>query len=115
MVTALCAASTTEVRIMLLTDAALKNMNITQSNIYPVSQARNMFSRLIDQIGTTKALYVTKKGKIRAALIDIDYLQKMQKDLQELYKKTYIDKDLLSYTREFTDAEIKEWAVEDKL
>ena len=78
MVTALCAASTTEVRIMLLTDAALKNMNITQSNIYPVSQARNMFSRLIDQIGTTKALYVTKKGKIRAALIDIDYLQKMQ-------------------------------------
>ncbi|MBI4009549.1 type II toxin-antitoxin system Phd/YefM family antitoxin [Candidatus Roizmanbacteria bacterium] len=90
-------------------------MNITQSNIYPVSQARNMFSRLVDEVKKSKAFFVTKKGKIKAALVDIEYLQKMQKDLETLYKKTFIDKNLLPYTREFTDEEIKEWQEGDKL
>jgi len=90
-------------------------MNINQANIYPVSQARNLFTKLVDDVKKAKAFFVTKKGKVKAALVDIDYLQKMQKDLSILYKKTFIDKNLLPYTREFSDEEIKEWQDEDKL
>lgn len=90
-------------------------MNINQANIYPVSEARSKFSGLIDDLKRAKAFFVTKKGKVKAALVDINYLQKMQKDLSNLYKKTFIDKNLLPYTREFSDEEIKEWQEEDKL
>lgn len=90
-------------------------MDINQDNIYPVSQARSKFSKLIDKVGKNKIILVTKKGKIKAALVDFSYLQKIKKDLEALYKKTFIDKKFLPFSRSFTDQEIKEWLKEDTL
>ena len=93
----------------------LNIMDINQDNIYPVSQARSKFSKLIDQVGKSKIILVTKKGKVKVALIDFGYLQKIKKDLESIYKKTFIDRKLLPFSRNFTDQEIKEWSKEDVL
>ncbi len=90
-------------------------MNLNQANVYPVSQARTIFGRLVDETSKTKTVFLTKKGKIKAALVDFEYLQEMQRDLASLYKKTFIDKHLTPYTRIFSDEEIKEWLEEDRL
>jgi len=86
-----------------------------QNPVYPVSEARSKFGVLVDRVSIDKTILVTKQGKIKAALVDYDYLKKMQRDLASLYQKTYIDKKLVPYTREFSDKEIKEWIEEDKL
>lgn len=93
----------------------MNNSLINQSKVYPVSEAREVFGTLIDRVRKDKTILVTKQGKIKAALVDFEYLKQMQKDLASLYKKTYIDKKLLSYTRIFSDKEIKEWLIEDAL
>lgn len=93
----------------------MNNTILNQSIVYPVSQAREVFGALVDQVEKDKTILVTKQGRIKAALVDFKYFQQMQKDLEVLYKKTYINKKLLPYTRTFSDKEIQEWLEEDKL
>lgn len=90
-------------------------MDINQNNVYPISQARSNLSKLIDKVSKSKVIFVTKKGKVKVALVDFMYLQKIKKDLESIYKKTFIDTKLFPYTRVFSDKEIKEWLEEDKL
>lgn len=86
-----------------------------QNPVYPVSEAREKFSKLIDRINKNKTILVTKQGRIKAALVDFEYLKQMQNDLSSLYKKTYIDKKLMPKTRIFSNSEIREWLKEDAL
>ena len=90
-------------------------MNIQNTNIIPVSQARAKLGDLLDQTKNDQYFLLTRGGKVKAALVDIDYLEKLQKDLNRLYGKTYIDPKLLPLTREFSDEDIKQWLKEDRL
>lgn len=89
-------------------------MNVN-SRIIPVSEARAKLSTLLDQTKNDQYFLLTRGGKVKAALVDINYLEKLQKDLKKLYGKTYIDPKLLPLTREFSDEEIDSWLKEDQL
>ena len=91
------------------------NNLIVQSEVYPISQARGIFGALIDKLKEDKTILFSKKGKIKAALVDFDYLKKIQADINRLYQRTYIDKKLIPSTRIFTQKEVSEWLEEDKL
>lgn len=90
-------------------------MNVAPQNIIPVSEARAKLGELTDQVSGQDYVVLTKGGNPKAALVDIQYLNKLQRDLSKFYSKTYIDPQLLPFTREFTDAEIEEWQKEDAL
>lgn len=90
-------------------------MNIGTSPIIPITQARSRLGYLADQVSQDRYIILTKGGNAKVALVDIAYLTKLQNDLNKLYQKTYIDPDLLPYTREFSDAEIDQWRAEDEL
>ena len=90
-------------------------MNIQNSKIIPVSEARAKLGNLLDQTKNDQYFLLTRGGKVKAALVDIDYLEKLQTDLNGLYGKTYIDPKLLPLTREFSDEEIAQWLKDDQL
>ncbi len=90
-------------------------MNIQNSRIIPVSEARAKLGNLLDQAKNDQYFLLTRGGKVKAALVDIDYLEKLQKDLNGLYGKTYIDPKLLPLTRKFSDEEIAQWLKDDQL
>lgn len=82
-------------------------------NILPITEAREKIGKLADKVSGEDYIVLTKSGKPKAALVDINYLDKLQKEVKKIYQKTYIDPKLLKYTREFTDEEIEEWLKED--
>ena len=90
-------------------------MNVSPQNIIPISEARTKLGELTDQVSGQDYVVLTKGGNPKAALVDIQYLNRLQRELKRLYRKTYIDPTLLTFTREFTDAEIEEWQKEDSL
>jgi len=90
-------------------------MNIQNSKIIPVSEARAKLGNLLDQAKNDQYFLLTRGGKVRAALVDINYLEKLQEDLSGLYGKTYIDAKLLPLTRKFSDREIRQWLKDDRL
>lgn len=90
-------------------------MNIQNSKIIPVSEARAKLGNLLDQTKKDEYFLLTRGGKVEAALVDIDYLEKLQADLNGLYGKTYIDPKLLPLTRKFSDEEIAKWLKDDQL
>lgn len=90
-------------------------MNIQNSKIIPVSEARAKLGNLLDQAKQNQYFLLTRGGKVRAALVDIDYLEKLQEDLKGLYGKTYINPQLLPLTRKFSDEEIAQWLKDDQL
>ncbi len=45
--------------------------------------------------------------------MNLSPLTKLKQQIPKLYKKTYIDPNLLPFTREFSDKEILEWEKED--
>ena len=90
-------------------------MNIQNSKIIPVSEARAKLSNLLDQTKNNQYFLLTRGGKVKAALVDINYLEKLQKDLSRLYGRTYIDLKLLPLTRKFSDEEIAQWLKDDQL
>lgn len=90
-------------------------MNINASSIVPITQARSSLGNLAEQVSQDQYIILTKGGVAKAALVDIAYLTKLQNDLKKLYQKTYINPDLLPFTREFSDDEIEEWQREDQL
>lgn len=90
-------------------------MNGTAANIIPLTKARAKLGNLANQIKDDDYIILTKGGSPRAALVDIDYLNKLQKAVKNIYQKTYIDPKLLPFTREFSDEEIEQWQKEDAL
>ena len=90
-------------------------MNPLLSNIIPVTRARAKLGDLAEKVSGEKYVILTKGGKPEAALVDIEYLARLEEDVARIYRKTFIDPRLLPLTREFTDKEITEWEEEDRL
>lgn len=85
------------------------------SNIVPITQARSNLSSLTKKVKGEEYIVLTKGGSPKAALVDIDYLQKLESEVKKIYGKTFIDPSLLPLTRDFTNREIKKWDAVDKL
>ncbi len=90
-------------------------MNISVNNIIPVTEARARLGDLTEEVSGSKYIVLTKGGEPKAAIVDVDYLTKLEDTVNKFYQKTFIDPKLLPYTREFSDTEIAEWLREDKL
>lgn len=90
-------------------------MNISPMNIIPITEARGRLGDLADKAQGEQFFVLTKKGSPQAVLVDISYFEKLQKELFNIYQRTFIDPKLLPLTREFTNSEIKEWEKEDSL
>jgi len=90
-------------------------MNVSPTNIIPVSEARSKLGDLTDLVSGENYIVLTKGGNPKAAIVDINYLSTLQKEISRLYKKTFIDPTLLPYTREFSDGEVEQWQKEDIL
>lgn len=90
-------------------------MNTTPVNIIPVTLARGKLGDLAEKVSNENYIILTKGGSPKAALVDINYLIKLQKEVKKIYQKTFIDPKLLPFTREFSNEEIKEWTKEDTL
>lgn len=85
------------------------------STIIPVTKARDILGNLTEQVTADNFFILTKGGSPQAAIVNYDYLIKLQNAVSKFYQKTYIDSSLLPFTREFSDAEIDEWQKEDVL
>lgn len=90
-------------------------MNIIASNIIPITAARGKLGDLAEKVSGGEYIILTKDGSAKAALVDIDYLVKLEREVKNLYKQTFIDPKLLKYTRTFDSEEIKQWQEEDTL
>lgn len=90
-------------------------MNPLLANIIPITKARSKLGDLAEKVKGGKYVILTKGGKPEAALVDVEYLAKLEKEVARIYQKTFIDPQLLPFTREFTEKEINEWEKEDKL
>ena len=87
-------------------------MNI---DIVPITKVRSNLSSLTQKVKGEKYIILTKGGTPRAALVDIDYLTKLEEEIRKIYGKTFIDPTLLPLTRQFTKKEIEKWQKEDRL
>lgn len=81
----------------------------------PVTKARGKLGTLANGVVGENYVVLTKGGVPQAALVDIGYLTKLQKDVAKIYRRTFVDPGLVKYTREFTQKEIDEWQEEDQL
>lgn len=90
-------------------------MDINPSNIIPITKARGKLGDLAEKVTGENYVVLTKDGSPKAALVDISYLVSLEKEVKNIYKRTFIDKKLLKYTRDFSDEEIKQWLDEDSL
>lgn len=83
--------------------------------IIPITKARSKLGDLAEQVQGTDYIILTKGGNPKAALVDIEYLTRLQNDIAKLYKKTFVTAGLLPHTREFSDSEIATWEADDAL
>lgn len=90
-------------------------MNQLLTNIVPITKARGKLGDLAEKVKGEKYVILTKGGKPEAALVDVEYLVKLEEEVAKIYRKTFIDPKFLPLTREFTDKEIAEWQKEDEL
>ena len=84
-------------------------------NIVPITKARSNLSSLTQKVKGEQYIVLTKGGSPKAALVDINYLKKLEEEVQKIYGKTFIDPRLLPLTREFSKKEIEKWLAEDRL
>lgn len=85
------------------------------TNIIPLSDARAQISDLTNRLADIKTVLLTKRGRPKAVLVDIDYWQKVVRQLSFLTRKTYLKKELAPFTRAFSDQETTTWLKEDEL
>jgi len=85
------------------------------TNIVPITKARSNLSSLTQKVKGEQYIVLTKGGTPKAALVDIDYLTKLEGEVKKIYGKTFINPALLPLSRKFTDKEIAKWQEEDKL
>lgn len=90
-------------------------MDVSASNIIPITKARGELGNLAEQVSGENYIILTKDGSPKAALVDVDYLTKMENEVKRLYQKTFINPKLIKYTRKFSKGEIKQWQEEDSL
>ena len=85
------------------------------TNIVPITRARNSLGNLAKKVKGENYIILTKGGSPQAALVDFDYLKKLEDEVKKIYGRTFIDPTLLPLTREFTQNEIDKWQEEDRL
>ncbi len=90
-------------------------MNIASINIIPITSARGKLGSLAEKVTGAEYIILTKDGSPKAALVDIEYLNKLENEVKKLYQQTFIDPNLLKYTRVFNSGEIEQWQKEDTL
>ena len=88
-------------------------MNI--SNIVPITKARSRLGDLASLAVASNYFVLTKGGSPAVALVDFEYLKKLELSVKQITQKTFIDPKLDKFTREFSDKEIAEWQSEDQL
>lgn len=88
---------------------------MSYGNIIPMTKARSSLSDLAKRAKGENYIVITKGGEPKVALVDINYLEKLEEEITKIYGKTFIDPTMLPLTREFTDKEIARWKKEDKL
>jgi Ca2+-dependent lipid-binding protein len=86
----------------------------TVQDIIPITKARSKLGNIAEKVSGEDYVILTKGGVAKAAIVDVNYLSKLQKDVNQLYQKTFIDPKLVKYTRIFSDKEIEKWQKEDK-
>lgn len=91
------------------------DMSISAGNIIPVTKARAKLGDLADSVRGDNYIVLTKAGSAKAAIVDINYLTKLEKEVQQVYRKTFIDPKFFPYTRDFSKEEMDEWLKEDAL
>lgn len=84
-------------------------------NILPITQARGKLGDLAKRVSGGDYVVLTKGGVPEAALVDYNYLLKLEKSVRAIYSKTFVDPKLTKFTRLFSDKEIDEWQKEDEL
>ena len=84
-------------------------------NIIPVTKARSILGELAEKVSGEKYFILTKGGNAKAAIVDINYLDRLRKAVAKVFGKTYIDPRLSKYSRIFPNSEIKEGLKEDEL
>lgn len=89
-------------------------MSLQSGNIISITNARGRLGDLADLAIANNYYILTKGGSPSVALVDFDYLKKLEDTVGSLYQKTYIDPMVEKYTREFTDKEMAEWQKEDQ-
>lgn len=92
----------------------MTNISPNIIDIVPVTRARAKLGNLAEKATGENYIILTKGGK-KKALVDLDYLNSLEREVQKIYKKTFIDPALLPYTRSFSSEEIKNWQEEDTL
>ncbi len=90
-------------------------MNAIPINIVPITKARGELGNLTKKVTDNNYILLTKGGSPVAALVDPNYLEKLQAEVRKIYQKTYLDPKLLPFTRDFSDEEINQWQKEDQL
>ncbi|MBI3379336.1 type II toxin-antitoxin system prevent-host-death family antitoxin [Candidatus Gottesmanbacteria bacterium] len=58
-------------------------MEISLQKIIPFTQARNMLSDLVDRVRKEQFFIISKQNRQKAVLVDIDYFQNLQKELEQ--------------------------------
>ncbi|OGG14805.1 hypothetical protein A2773_06925 [Candidatus Gottesmanbacteria bacterium RIFCSPHIGHO2_01_FULL_39_10] len=76
-------------------------MNISLDKIIPFTQARNNFSDLVDKVKDKQFFVISKQNRQKAVLVDIDYFQSLQKELEK-ERLTQIEKTLRSKFKTYT-------------
>ncbi|MDP3994486.1 MAG: hypothetical protein Q8P91_01490 [bacterium] len=89
-------------------------MALQLSNIVPITKARGKLGDLAEQAIAGNYFILTKSGNPSVALVDFNYLKKLEDAVKEIYQKTFIDPKLEKYTRNFSDSEIDKWLKEDR-
>jgi prevent-host-death family protein len=84
-------------------------------DIIPITEARSQLGILANQVVPGRNIILTKGGKPKVALVDVNYLKRLEESMAALYQQTYVDPKLLPYTRVFSDQEIEKWAQTDQL
>ncbi len=83
--------------------------------IIPITEARKNLGNLSEEVSSNKYIILTKGGKAQSALVNIAYLNRLQEEVRKLYQKTFIDPNLLPFTRLFKKEEINKWLKEDMI
>jgi hypothetical protein len=84
------------------------------NNIVPITKARGRLGDLASLAVASNYYVLTRGGNPAVALVDFDYLKKLEEIVKQITQKTFIDPKLDKFTREFSDKEIAEWQSEDQ-
>jgi hypothetical protein len=85
------------------------------NNIVPITKARGQLGDLATLAVASNYFVLTRGGNPAVALVDLEYLKKLENTVKQITQKTFIDPKLDKFSRDFSDKEILEWQNEDQL